>query len=177
MTSNYYDLDDILADSEKIPSRFNLTVPGLGYLEGNPGKSIQKDTKLELPLWLAEVLAICLLLEKSNQSFIELEEPNFISSKVLNAIKTNPVSVDLHSILPSYYKLTEKWASMFNEKELIAIVMQMLKERAFEINNYASNANKQINNNFIYSLDEYEKTLYKITAASNKNMRRWMSDS
>ena len=46
MTSNYFDLDDILADSEKIPCRFNITVPGLGYLEGNPGKAIAKDTKI-----------------------------------------------------------------------------------------------------------------------------------
>ncbi|CUM50914.1 DNA replication complex GINS protein PSF3 [Debaryomyces fabryi] len=176
MTSNYFDLDDILADGEKIPCRFNITVPGLGYLEGNPGKAIAKDTKIELPLWLAEILAICELLEDSQQSFIDLSQPDFINYKVINAIKTNAVNIDLHSILTNYYKLCEKWASMFSDAELIEVVMQMLKERSFEINNYASNASKQINNNFIFSLDEFEKKLFKITADSNKLMRKWLKD-
>lgn len=176
MASNYYDLDDILADGEKIPCRFNITVPGLGYLEGNPGKAIPKDTKVELPLWLAEILAICELLEESQQSFIDLSQPDFINTKVLNAIKTNAVSMDLHSILTNYYKLSEKWASMFNDMELTELVMQMLKERSFEINNFASNTNKQINSNFIYSLDEFEKKLFKVTSESNKQMRKWLKE-
>lgn len=177
MTSKYYDIDDILAESEKIPCRFNLTVPGLGYLEGNPGKSIKKDTKIELPLWLAEVLAICLILDDSDQSFIELAEPDYINSKVINAIKSDPITVDLHTVLPNFYKLVEKWAAMFSEAELISIVMQMLKERAFEINNYASNTNKHLSNTFIYSLDEFEKKLFRITSDSSKEMRKWMNES
>ena len=42
MTTDYYDLDDILADSEKLTCKFNITVPGLGYLEGNPGNLFMK---------------------------------------------------------------------------------------------------------------------------------------
>lgn len=174
--SNYYDLDDILADGEKIPCRFNITVPGLGYLEGNPGKPIHQDTKIELPVWLAEILAVCELLEESQKSFIDLSDPDFISTKVLNAIKTSPTNVDLHKLLPNYYKLVEKWCVMFNDPALIETVMTMLKERAFEINNYASNPNKQINNEFMYSLDEYEKKLFKNTAESHKNMRKWLQE-
>lgn len=171
---SYFDLDDILADGEKIPCRFNMTVPGLGYLEGNAGKDIEKNTKVELPLWLAEVLAICELSEESQSSFIDLSQPEFLNQKVINAIKANPLSVDLHSILSNYYRLSEKWAAMFSDSELIEIVLTMLKERAFEINNYACNANKQTNSNFLYSLDEFEKKLYKTTAVSNKQMRNWL---
>ncbi|CAK7898113.1 DNA replication complex GINS protein Psf3p [[Candida] anglica] len=174
--SDYYDLDAILADGEKIPCRFNMSVPGLGYLEGNPGKPVEKDTKVELPLWLAEVLAVCELSEASQTSFIDLANPDFISQKVLNAIKANPLTVDLHSILTNYYKLSEKWAAMFNDAELAQVISTMLKERAFEINNYACNANKSTNNNFLYSLDEFEKALYKKTATSNKQMRQWIKN-
>ncbi|KAK6460618.1 hypothetical protein DFJ63DRAFT_236126 [Scheffersomyces coipomensis] len=174
--SNYYDLDDILADGEKVPCRFNMTVPGLGYLEGNPGKQINKDSKLELPFWLAKVLAVCDLQEESGNSFIDIASPEAINLKVLNAIKTSSKSVDLHKLLPNYYKLIERWCSMYSDPEITTIVMQMLKERSFEINNYASNPNMGVNNDFIYSLDEYEKKLYKLTTESNKQMRSWLRD-
>jgi hypothetical protein len=32
---SYYDVDAILTDAQKVPCTFELTVPGLGYLEGN----------------------------------------------------------------------------------------------------------------------------------------------
>lgn len=169
---SYYDLDDILADAEKVPCRFNILVPGLGYLEGQPGKAIQKDTKIELPLWLAEILAICELLEESQQSFIDLLQPDFISPKVINAIKTSPTSVDLHAILPYYYRLTEKWASMFSDSELATVVSDTLKRRSLEIYNHANSATKQLN--FIYSLDEYEKEVFKKTSESSRSMRQWL---
>lgn len=175
MSGNYYDIDDILADGEKIPCRFSITVPGLGYLEGNPGRAIDKDTQLELPIWLAEILAICEI-GSNKQSFIDLIEPDFISSQVLNAIKTNSTTVDLHKLLPNFYRIIEKWCTMFNDEQLIMIVMDLLKNRAAEINNYANNTNKSINNDFIYTLDEFEKKLYKLTSDSNKNMRNWLKN-
>ncbi|EGW30157.1 uncharacterized protein SPAPADRAFT_144369 [Spathaspora passalidarum NRRL Y-27907] len=174
--SNYYDLDDILADGEKVPCKFNITVPGLGYLQGNPGKPIEKDTKIELPFWLAEILAVCIVSDESQQSFIDMIDPEFINSKVVNAIKSNPTSVDLHKLLPHYYKLIEKWCSMFSDEQLIDNVMNMLKERSFEINSFANNVNKQVNSEFIYTLDEFEKKLFKQTSESNKLMRNWLKE-
>lgn len=172
----YYDLDDVLADGERVPCKFNLSVPGLGYLEGNPGKLVLKDAKVELPIWLAEILASCVTLETSQESFIDLLEPDFISAKVRNAIKADPKSVDLHSIMSNYYKLVEKWATMFEERDLAELAMAMLKERAVEIDNYAGNSNKHVNSNFLHSLDEFEKKLYKVTNESKKQMREWTID-
>lgn len=172
----YYDIEDILADGEKIPCKFNLTVPGLGYLEGSPGKAIENGTKLDLPMWLAEVLAVCSTLENTQDTFIELLEPDFIAPKVMNAIRADPKAVDLHSIMANYYKLCEKWSAMFNEKQLVEAVMVMLKERAMEIDSYASNATKYVSTPFLLSLDEFEKDLYKVTYESKKLMRHWNNE-
>ena len=57
MTS-YYDVDAILTDAQKVPCAFELTVPRLGYLEGNMSGDIKKGSKVELPLWLGEMLAL-----------------------------------------------------------------------------------------------------------------------
>lgn len=170
---SYYDLDDIMATNERIPCRFNMTVPGLGYLEGNPGKPIEKGTKVELPFWLAEVLAVS---GSENESFIDLLNPDLINHQLINAIKSDSVNIDLHSILSNYYILIEKWCDMFQDRELSGILMQMLKERCYMINNYANNTNaNKLSNEFLLSLDAYEKKLFKLTSESNKQLKNWLN--
>lgn len=39
--ATYYDIDAILTDAQKVPCTFELDVPGLGYLEGNPGQDVR----------------------------------------------------------------------------------------------------------------------------------------
>lgn len=56
--SSYYDIDAILTDAQKVPCTFELTVPGLGFLEGNMSGDIKQGSKVELPLWLGEMLAL-----------------------------------------------------------------------------------------------------------------------
>jgi GINS complex subunit 3 len=56
--SSYYDVDAILTDAQKVPCTFELTVPGLGYLEGNMSGDMKQGSKVELPLWLGEMLAL-----------------------------------------------------------------------------------------------------------------------
>lgn len=56
--SSYYDIDAILTDAQKVPCTFELTVPGLGFLEGNMGGDMKQGSKVELPLWLGEMLAL-----------------------------------------------------------------------------------------------------------------------
>lgn len=169
----YYDIDDIIADGEKLPASFNLTVPGLGFLEGNPGRPIQKSTKVELPLWLAEVLATSAIPLNPDETFVELLDPEFIGPKVMNAIKADPRTVNLHAIKSNYYLLAKRWARMFQDVELTETLMMMLKERAVEIDNFATNSMKQVNAEFLLSLDEFEKTLYRKTYESKREMREW----
>lgn len=56
--SSYYDIDAILTDAQKVPCTFELTVPGLGFLEGNMSGDMKQGSKVELPLWLGEMLAL-----------------------------------------------------------------------------------------------------------------------
>lgn len=39
--ANYYDIDSIMTDAQKIPCTFELSVPGLGYLNGNVGEDVR----------------------------------------------------------------------------------------------------------------------------------------
>ncbi|KOS14531.1 hypothetical protein Malapachy_0866 [Malassezia pachydermatis] len=62
MEQDYWDVDDILAESQvggfRLPCVFAIDVPGLGYLEGAGQSDIQKHTRVELPYWMAHMLAV-----------------------------------------------------------------------------------------------------------------------
>jgi GINS complex subunit 3 len=38
--SSYYDIDAILTDAQKVPCTFEITVPGLGHIEGDSGRDV-----------------------------------------------------------------------------------------------------------------------------------------
>jgi len=51
----------------------------------------------------------------------------------------------------------------------------MLKERAEEINNHAQSLKGiQQGSSFLFSLDEFEKKLYKTSHESHKSLRKWL---
>ena len=63
---SYYDVDAILTDSQKLPCTFELDVPGLGFLDGNPGQTVRSNVFYNDPIGdrrsidMAKVELICL---------------------------------------------------------------------------------------------------------------------
>lgn len=45
---SYYDIDAILTDAQKVPCTFDLDIPGLGYLDENPGGDVRSHFLLSL---------------------------------------------------------------------------------------------------------------------------------
>ncbi|AJU02086.1 CDN_1a_G0047380.mRNA.1.CDS.1 [Saccharomyces cerevisiae] len=187
----YYDIDDVLADGTDFPCKFQYDIPGLGYLENNPGRPITKNTKLNLPLWLARILAIVggdeALIDEEPVPFVELLPPEMFSTKVMNAIKTDPVALDLHSINSHFFSLAIKWITLFSEKELANVVSELLLQRAQELNHHASSLSIDVNSagknsantniatsTFLLKLEEMEKEIYKKSHESYKDTKRWM---
>lgn len=48
---SYYDVDAILTDSQKLPCTFELDVPGLGYLDGNPGQTVSIPQAISMTMF------------------------------------------------------------------------------------------------------------------------------
>ena len=189
----YYDIEDVLADGTDFPCKFQYDIPGLGYLENNPGRPITKNTKLNLPLWLARILAIVggdeVLVDEDPVPFVELLPPDMFSTKVVNAIKTDPVALDLHSINSHFFSLAIKWITLFSEKELANVVSELLLQRAQELNHHASSLSIDLNadsaaknptntniatSTFLLKLDEMEKDIYRKSHESYKETKKWM---
>ncbi|OBA15149.1 uncharacterized protein OGAPODRAFT_101621 [Ogataea polymorpha] len=181
---SYYDIDDILADSQKLPCKFSITIPGLGYLNGEPGRPIKENVRLELPIWLAEILAICSISNSSEYeendeyretTFLKLLEPEFFSPVFLNFIKSDALRLNLNPYM-FYYRIVTKWSNMFGDAELVELISKALVDRASELNDLSFKLNDHFtggNLEFMNNLDSYEKQLFKNSHKSYKDLKMW----
>lgn len=174
----YYDLDDILTDSTELPCTFNHTIQGIGYLQNNPtpANSIKKDTKLLLPLWLARMLA---MVGTNDISFLDIHPPYSFSNTVINAMLSDPVHLDLHSLNDHFFNLVVIWCNLFNDTQLAEICYDSLLKRSIEINLFSNNiildtlSNNNDYNHFWNSLDQYEKNLFLKARNSYSLTKKW----
>ncbi|CAN6626458.1 DNA replication complex GINS protein Psf3p [Trichomonascus vanleenenianus] len=175
--NDYYSIDDIITDGQKLPCNFEISVPGLGYLQGEPGTEIKENTKLELPLWLAEMLAISGVSEDSQTSFVTLLEPPMFSEKVINALKSDPVNVDIGELSPVFYRLLQRWLAIFPDPEMAIVAIQTLQARVAAISDFSHNPRGAMadTNNFLHKLEQVESRLYKASYESSKDLRKWLS--
>ncbi|KAG7837662.1 hypothetical protein KL942_004550 [Ogataea angusta] len=162
---SYYDIDDILADSQ-------------------PGSPIKENVRLELPIWLAEILAICSISNSSDYeendqdretTFLKLLEPEFFSPVFLNFIKSDALRLNLNPYM-FYYRIVTKWSNMFGDAELVELISKALVDRACELNDLSFKLNDHFrgsNLEFMNNLDSYEKQLFKNSHKSYKNLKIW----
>lgn len=158
-----------LAHPQKLPCTFELEVPGLGVLEGNPGENVWLRTPIILLFWsmlypgsrsldksgnphrsptMAGPDAVyrvsfwglkqqtnrgcpVVLLSCSNQPertrlgtsrLVTLDLPSALFERVMNALKADPRTVDLRSLAPHFYNLSERILELFEEEEMVDIL-------------------------------------------------------
>jgi GINS complex subunit 3 len=114
--ASYYSPDAILTDAQKAPCTFELTVPQLTPL--NNGSVIESGTKLELPLWLAEIMSVSKPAGPSSGSLTSLDMPSALGHRVMNALRADPKSVDVRAQAQRFYALGEKMLDLFDDEEV-----------------------------------------------------------
>ncbi|RDL41143.1 DNA replication complex GINS protein psf3 [Venustampulla echinocandica] len=182
---SYYDIDAILTDAQKVPCTFELDVPSLGYLDNNAGHTLRSGTRVDLPLWLAEMLAVSA--PSSSKSLVTLDIPPSLAPRVMNALKADPKSVDLRALAQHFYGLGARILELFEEEEICDVLMEGWRTRAAEISDHASNAGQGQRGGgggvgsdgveFLRGLDEAERGLFRVQHDSSKAIRVWMGET
>ncbi|KAK8215362.1 DNA replication protein [Zalaria obscura] len=172
MTS-YYDIDAILTDAQKVPCTFEISVPNLGYLTGNVGEDMKKGTKVELPLWLAEMLAVSQ--PAGAGSLATLDLPTALSQRVMNALKADPKTVDLRAQAQHFYNIGARMLELFEEEDMVEILTDTFKQRAAEIADQAHNSRSALGEGaeFTKGLDETERQLFRAAHDGSSATKRW----
>ncbi|EMC98308.1 hypothetical protein BAUCODRAFT_32327 [Baudoinia panamericana UAMH 10762] len=173
----YYSPTAILTDSQKAPCTFELAVPALSPL--NNGTAIQQGTKLDLPLWMAEMLAVSKPAGPSSSSLATLDMPTALGQRVMNALQADPKSVDLRSQAQWFYGLGERMLELFEEEEMVEVMTETFKQRALEIADKAQNTRSAQQSggdgtDFMRGLDETERLLFRSAHDGSNAVKKWM---
>ncbi|KAL1960112.1 hypothetical protein VTO42DRAFT_284 [Malbranchea cinnamomea] len=174
---SYYDVDAILTDAQKIPCTFELDVPGLGFLDENSGEDIKAGARLELPLWLGEMLAVGA--RAGSSPLVTLDLPKAVSEPVMNALKADPCSVNLRVVTQHFYRLGIRILQLFDEEEMVVVLGDTFKQRAMKIADHVNNPTGALGSGieFLGGLDETERRLFQAAHDSTKEMRIWMGEA
>lgn len=54
-----------------------------------------------------------------------LDLPDALSERVMNALKADPRTIDLRSLAPHFYSLTERTLELFEEEEMVDILIDV----------------------------------------------------
>ena len=78
---------------------------------------MKQGSKVELPLWLAEMLAVSN--PSGNSSLATLDLPQALSQRVMNALKADPKTVDLRAQAQHFYNIGARMLELFEEEEMV----------------------------------------------------------
>lgn len=183
---SYYDIDAILTDAEKIPCTFQLDVPDLGYLENNAGQTLKEGTRVGLPLWLAELLAVTNMGDDQAKSFVSFDLPPALGNDVVQALKAEPRAVPLRDQSAHFYSLATHMMDLSEEPALSTALRQTFVKRAAELALHARRlggtggkadeaaSNLGAGHDFLRGLDEWERGLFRKAHDGAKASREWM---
>ncbi|KAI0282360.1 GINS complex Psf3 component [Russula aff. rugulosa BPL654] len=91
MEDDYYSIDSILSENQKIQCTFKVDIPDMGHLDGGRERDIKAQSKVQLPLWLAFILIY--------SDYADFTIPPPFSSRVRNALNAEAKSVKLSALV------------------------------------------------------------------------------
>lgn len=119
MDQSYWDLSSILADSVRLPCHFAIDVPGLSHVVGINQHSkgggvggddedgtltVQKKSRVDLPYWMAELLAL--------HNVVDISFPRQYSARVRNALDAQAKSVRLRDLNGWWFAIGARLSSL-----------------------------------------------------------------
>lgn len=124
--SSYWDIDDILAEEEKVSVRFAEASFQNSGLDSNlpPNVDISSGHTMELPIWLALPLA--------QYSVVDIEVPRIYKEGFKNTLEADPIVVNLREKNPFFYEVGSKLCEFLNDSELIPTLQNVFLNRAKE---------------------------------------------
>ncbi|CAH7690027.1 hypothetical protein BY996DRAFT_7949940 [Phakopsora pachyrhizi] len=186
---DYYSLDLLIATNQRIPCQFNLTVPGMGHLEGSNQRDIQANSVVEIPIWLASVL-----ITSDNdddyddqQGFVKVQIPKQFNSTIRNALYASAKSVNLRTLASNFngawYESGKVLLEMIEDKNLREVLHKTLSSRMMDVMDLAarppvsatatSAGTTAESEEFLNGLDAWEREMLGAGQEMSRRMRNW----
>ncbi|KZT20752.1 GINS complex Psf3 component [Neolentinus lepideus HHB14362 ss-1] len=181
MDDNYYSIDSILAENQKIQCTFKVEIPDMGHLDGGSERDIKPLSKMQIPLWMAYILIF--------SDYTEFSIPAPFNARVRNALNAEARSVRLSSLVGqggSWYgfgKLIVRLLDDAPADEMSEVLTKTFRDRLLEVIDQAQHfatlgsgggsASGDTAQTFREGLESVERELFVLAQESTKRTKRW----
>ncbi|KAK0490547.1 GINS complex, Psf3 component [Armillaria novae-zelandiae] len=121
MEDDYFSIDSILADNQKIQCIFSKKIPDLGHLWGGSERDIAAQAKYQIPIWMAYIVVY--------SDWADFNIPTPFANRVRNALNAEPRSVRLSSLVGA----GGLWLSDEQANEMSQMLTKTFRERLVEV--------------------------------------------
>ncbi|KAJ6629187.1 hypothetical protein B0H10DRAFT_1988385 [Mycena sp. CBHHK59/15] len=184
MDDDYFSIDAILAENQKVGCRFKVDIPEMGHLGGSADRDITRSNTLQLPIWLAYIIVL--------SDWADMIMPPAFGSKVRNALKAEPCSVRLSSLVGAgglWYGFGKTIMELLHKKqEMSDLLTNTFRKRLVEVIDQAQHfaalgpaggagLTGDTAQSFREGLDATERELFALVQEGSKRMKRWYEES
>ncbi|KAJ7591216.1 hypothetical protein C8J56DRAFT_1163225 [Mycena floridula] len=187
MDEDYFSIDAILAENQKLQCTFKRDIPDMGHLGGGSQRDIAALSKLQIPIWLLYILVY------SNWADFNIPVP--FGPKVRNALNAEARSVRLSNLVGAgglWYGFGKTITSMLDDEqanEISNVLIKTFKDRLVDVVDQAQHfaalgpvgggggATGDTAQAFREGLDSTERELFTLAQESAKRTKRWYEES
>ncbi|KAJ4472294.1 hypothetical protein J3R30DRAFT_3524280 [Lentinula aciculospora] len=187
MDNDYFSIDAILAENQKIQCKFKQRIPEMGHLGGGSERDITALSKRQIPIWLAYIIVY--------SDWADFDIPQPFSNKVRNALRAEPRSVRLSNLVGAgtgWYVFGKTIMDMLGDEqgvEMSEMLVATFKGRLVDVIDQAqhfaalgpvggggSGGVDSAPQMFREGLDTTERELFVSAQESSRRMRKWYEE-
>jgi len=166
---------------QKIQCKFKQDIPDMGHLEGGSERDIKRDSKVQIPLWMAYILIY--------SNYADFAIPGPFVTRVQNALKAEPTSVKLSGLVGAgglWYGFGRMLLSLLDDEHgdlMSALLARTFRQRLLEVVDQAQHfaalghaSGGHMNDatqSFREGLDATERELFGLVQESSRRTKRW----
>ncbi|PCH41607.1 GINS complex Psf3 component [Wolfiporia cocos MD-104 SS10] len=192
MDDDYYSIDSILAENQKIQCTFKIDIPDMGHLDGGNEHDIKALSKAQIPMWMAYILIY--------SDYADFTIPPPFSARVRNALNAEARSVRLSNLVGQgglWYGFGRMIMRLLNDapaREISDVLIKTFRARLPEVIDQAQHfaavhaasgpggggaalASDETTMAFREGLDGTERELFVLAQKSARRTKRWYDSS
>ncbi|KAH7904454.1 hypothetical protein BJ138DRAFT_1166467 [Hygrophoropsis aurantiaca] len=182
MDNDYFSIDAILAENQKIQCTFKVDVPDMGHLGGGSDRDIKSLSKVPIPIWLAYIILY--------SDWADFAIPAPFGPRVRNALKAEPRSVKLSALVGAgglWYGFGKMIMDILSDEQadqMSDVLAKTFRGRLLEIIDQAQHfaalgpsgsggPSGDTAQSFREGLDGTERELFALAQESTRRSKRW----
>ncbi|KAF8219976.1 GINS complex, Psf3 component [Tricholoma matsutake] len=186
MENEYFSIDSILAENQRIQCTFKHDIPDMGHLGGGSERDIKAFSKIQIPIWLAYTIIY--------SDWADFNIPTPFGPRVRNALKAEARSVRLSGLVGAgglWYGFGKTIMDILSEEqanEISDVLTKTFRARLVEVIDQAQHfaalgpvgggsASGDSAQAFREGLDATERDLFILAQESAKRTKKWYDDS